>query len=595
MYIEEPFHSWPKTESPNDTASSRPDTSTTQQPSVTQADSWNDAWAAADSGSLSSSSGGGHPGAGSPPTPTSAEDQVIIDETFGDADVGQPQVVENFSYDDGTYFRYDIYDAPIQTVPNNFLFDGESEFNNAANAHPDNAALTFEGVTYETDDRGRIALVYGTPEWNERARSSEQTEIGHQGDDFDVGFHVLMHNAGTPTNELTVVPGNGFPIVGDPDSNLNQGDYANQYERQLRAMQEQNPEVEIRVNYHPDNDTIRPDSFAPLFRGPGNDVFSPGNIDDSYYGADGGAFDNKTVENRFYDDPYASAGPVADTTGGNDASPFIGPVVQAPSVFAVPEMGPALPSTGSFGLPSFNTNAPATVDNNIDGPADDRVDNVVATEDSDSDRGRTNIDANASGILYQAEAERSGTVAEARYEGEHGSAAIRGPGYEVNGEASLTIDDGRINANAEASAEVYLANVEFEASYGPASVNAEAYVGASAEIETSINFDPLNGDIAAQAGGEVFVGGKAEAEATVSISDNADIGVGGGVSYGIGAEFEAKAGFEDGTLDFEFDAGATLGLGVDLSFDVEVDVFETASDIGNGIKDIGGAIGGLFG
>ncbi len=207
----------------------------------------------------------------------------------------------------------------------------------------------------------------------------------------------------------------------------------------------------------------------------------------------------------------------------------------------------------------------------------------------DTDR-RFETSANASGVLYEREFSTSDSVVEVGYENEYVSASLRGPGYEVGGNASVTIDGGTINASVEANAAVYLAQAEFEAEYGPLSAGASAMVGAEATAGTEIAFDPMSGDVGVGVELEAFAGARAEAEAGVAISDNATVTGGGYVSYGVGAEFEADVGLEDGKFSADFDIGATLGVGAGFDVSFEVDIVDTAGDVVGAVGDVGGAV-----
>jgi len=151
-------------------------------------------------------------------------------------------------------------------------------------------------------------------------------------------------------------------------------------------------------------------------------------------------------------------------------------------------------------------------------------------------------------------------------------------GYETDADASLSIGRDGVQAELSANAEAYALKAEYEGTYGPGYLNAEAAVLAEANVTADINFNPLNGDASITAGGEAFAGGKFEA-ATGLQGDNGKVEANAGVTYGIGIEAKADVGLEDGKVKAEVDLGATLGLGVDVGFEVEVDVMETAKDL----------------
>lgn len=174
-------------------------------------------------------------------------------------------------------------------------------------------------------------------------------------------------------------------------------------------------------------------------------------------------------------------------------------------------------------------------------------------------------------------------------DGQYGNVRADVLGYETGGGYGFNIGDDGLEATASASAQAYLARVQYNGSYGPVDTAATAYVGGKIEGAAEIKFNPLDGEVEAEIGGEVFIGGKAEAEVTVG-NDNAAVTAHGGVSYGLGAQAHAEVGFDNGVVDVEFNLGATLGLGFEFGVDVEVDVVETAKDIGNGVKDLTGVL-----
>jgi hypothetical protein len=150
-------------------------------------------------------------------------------------------------------------------------FTSETAFNEAAaNATP-HTRYEFGKLAYTTDANGRVVTAEGVPERvkGHRASSSLQTAIGNRGQATDVGFHLIAHIFKAVVNELTVVPGNGKRIPGDPDPNLNGSAYKVQFENIVRNVLDttaQIVEVEVRCLYDSGNSTSRPDHFQVRFR-----------------------------------------------------------------------------------------------------------------------------------------------------------------------------------------------------------------------------------------------------------------------------------------------------------------------------------------
>ncbi|WP_051639814.1 DNA/RNA non-specific endonuclease [Cellulomonas sp. URHE0023] len=144
-------------------------------------------------------------------------------------------------------------------------FDNLEAFNRAANVPHPNAIYEFKGVAYETDSLGRTSSVSsGKLSLGAGGRNSAlTTQIGNEGLDTDIGFHLIADSLGGPTNRLNVLPGNGKPY--DGLVNLNQGEWA-RMERKIRdALGRATPanvEIHIQPMYRDGNLSTRPDEFA---------------------------------------------------------------------------------------------------------------------------------------------------------------------------------------------------------------------------------------------------------------------------------------------------------------------------------------------
>lgn len=100
------------------------------------------------------------------------------------------------------------------------------------------------------------------------------------------------------------------------------------------------------------------------------------------------------------------------------------------------------------------------------------------------------------------------------------------------------------------------------------SASGSAYVGGEANAKAGLSLG-LDG-VRANAGFDAFVGGKAEANINQDFGP-VDAGVGGEISYGLGAHAEADGEFSADRVGVSVDIGATLGIGggieIDLGFD----------------------------
>jgi len=168
-----------------------------------------------------------------------------------------------------------------------------------------------------------------------------------------------------------------------------------------------------------------------------------------------------------------------------------------------------------------------------------------------------------------------GSVYGKEWESEHQKASFDVLGYETEAGAELSIGRDGVTAEATAHAEVYVFKAEYEANYGPGYFKAETSVGAEADANAKVNFNPRSGDASVTVGAEAHIGGKIEAATGVE-GQYGKAEANAGVTYGLGIEAKADMGIEDGKIKAEVDLGATLGLGFDVGFDVEVDAKETA-------------------
>lgn len=147
-------------------------------------------------------------------------------------------------------------------------FGSMDDFNTAANAARPNTIYEFGSYRWTTDDLGRIQRAEGKVDLTPLGRNDSklQTQIGNEGRETDVGFHIIADRFNAPTNRLNVVPGNGKPI-GDGLPNLNNGAYK-RFENTVAELREQGKTVEVRVSaeYNPGNLSSRPDSFVAEYR-----------------------------------------------------------------------------------------------------------------------------------------------------------------------------------------------------------------------------------------------------------------------------------------------------------------------------------------
>ena len=141
---------------------------------------------------------------------------------------------------------------------------------------------------------------------------------------------------------------------------------------------------------------------------------------------------------------------------------------------------------------------------------------------------------------------------------------------EADADYEAGISDGNLVAAAGVggTAAVLQASGAYQNSHGTSMTGKAYLVGAEGNVDAGLSLgkDGFN----ANAGGEVFVGGKAEGEIHQDFGP-VDASVGGEISYGIGAHAEVDAEISADHVGVDFDIGATFGLGggikVDIGFD----------------------------
>jgi LysM repeat protein len=144
-------------------------------------------------------------------------------------------------------------------------FNNLDDFNAAANSAMPNSRYQYGRYTWTTDANGRVAQVEGELTLNPHGRvgQSLQTQIGNEGMDSDVGFHLIGDQFDGPINRLNVVQGNGKPVNGM--RNLNTGAYA-QLERMWRQELQAGNTVNVRINTSYNSTGVRPDSFTVWYQ-----------------------------------------------------------------------------------------------------------------------------------------------------------------------------------------------------------------------------------------------------------------------------------------------------------------------------------------
>jgi hypothetical protein len=163
------------------------------------------------------------------------------------------------------------------------------------------------------------------------------------------------------------------------------------------------------------------------------------------------------------------------------------------------------------------------------------------------------------------------SVASATFSNRDASFKVSALGAEASGQASLGITHDGITAQASGNADAYLVDARAGLHAGPAEASGEALVGAGVNANGQVAFNPLKGDVGANAGVGAFAGAQANETGSLSVdgttaSETANVGA------GVGIDAKLDVGLDKGTVDVSFDVGAYLGVGAgaDISFSVNV-------------------------
>ncbi|AZQ36558.1 hypothetical protein EJ357_26515 [Streptomyces cyaneochromogenes] len=193
--------------------------------------------------------------------------------------------------------------------------------------------------------------------------------------------------------------------------------------------------------------------------------------------------------------------------------------------------------------------------------------------------------------LWERSAEAEAWKAEAEGESEWaGGRAAGKAGVQVlsaQATAAASFAEGRMQVGASAAANLVAGSAEGGWESGPVALGgkASASVGAEASAKASVGRDGVH------AGFDGFAGAKAGVEGHADVGG---IGAGGSaeVRAGIGATATFDAGMKDGKFVIGGELGATLGIGGNVSGQVEVDpgkVIDSVGDIADkvGLDDVG--------
>lgn len=193
--------------------------------------------------------------------------------------------------------------------------------------------------------------------------------------------------------------------------------------------------------------------------------------------------------------------------------------------------------------------------------------------------------------IAQGQGEAGSSIWRDEWSGEYGDASVRAMSAEAKGNYDLKISGKGFEGKAQGEVGIYAVRGEYNGEIAGASVAVDGYIGAQAQGEASLVIGASG--VTGAAGFSAFAGGRVDG----SISKEGELGgvkakgeARGSVSYGAGVKAEFEGGYQDGVVKYDVDIGATLGVGAEIGFSVELDVtgaVDNAVDAGKGAVNWG--------
>ena len=188
-------------------------------------------------------------------------------------------------------------------------------------------------------------------------------------------------------------------------------------------------------------------------------------------------------------------------------------------------------------------------------------------------KGINQIDALLAPRYYQNEGQFQQQMWADQWGGENWNASLEAGVIDASGYYNATISKDGIDAKFGGEVGIYAVRAEYNAEVAGVNVALDGYIGAQAKGDASILID--SSGVAVAAGGSAFVGGRIDASASKEVELAGIKATGearGSVSYGVGATAQIDGGYRDGSLKFDVDVGATLGVGMEIGFSVDLDI-----------------------
>jgi filamentous hemagglutinin len=142
----------------------------------------------------------------------------------------------------------------VDTTPDTILLGDDVELR--FDELKPNTRYEKHGYTFVTDDQGRPSRIQGFLSNKIGDRSTQQTEVGQLGNEFDEGGHLIATRFNGPTDGFNLVPQN---------ANLNRGEWK-AMENEWADILNNGGQVEVGIQPIYLDDTRRPAGFDVIYR-----------------------------------------------------------------------------------------------------------------------------------------------------------------------------------------------------------------------------------------------------------------------------------------------------------------------------------------
>lgn len=119
-----------------------------------------------------------------------------------------------------------------------------------------NSVYEKNGYTYKTDEQGRPVLVSGKLHLGEGVRTKQQTDIGHMGEEDDVGGHLVGTRFEGPPDAFNIRPQN---------AELNDGEWKKMENEWAKALKD-GQDVDVLIEPIYEDKSIRPSQYEVVYQ-----------------------------------------------------------------------------------------------------------------------------------------------------------------------------------------------------------------------------------------------------------------------------------------------------------------------------------------